>query len=214
LSLISAQLFFPTDVSVDAAGNIYFMDQGNLRVRKVDAATGDINTVAGNGTLGFAGDGGPALNASFSNPRSLFVDGAGNIYISDSNNHRVRKVDAATGDINTVAGNGVQGLSGDGGPATSAALDGPFGIFVDAAGHIFFADGGNHRIRRVDAVTGSITTVALQHAGFSGDGGPAINAQILDLKTCLSTGRAISIARMAATSASARWTRRRVTSTP
>ena len=130
--------------------------------RRVGGGKVVISTVAGNGSQDFKGDGGAATAASLSNPRTIAVDGAGNIYISDSTNNRVRKVDAATGTITTVAGNGTRDFSGDGGPAIKASLAFPMGLAVDKEGHLFIADARNHRIRRVDAKTGIITSVAGQ----------------------------------------------------
>ena len=136
-----------------------------------------ITTVAGTGIQGFSGDGGLATAAQLANPRSVSVDAAGNIFIADLFNHRIRKVDPA-GTITTVAGTGTAGFSGDGGPATAAQLNGPRGLFVDAAGNIFIADQSNQRIRKVDT-GGTITTVAgTGTAGFFGDGGPATAAQL------------------------------------
>ena len=128
---------------------------------------------------GFSGDGGPATAARLSSPRGVAADGAGNIYIADSGNHRIRKVDAA-GVISTVAGNGVDGFSGDGGPATAAELRWPGDVAVDGAGNIYIAGISNNRIRKVDASTGIITTIAGngRNSGFSGDGGPATAAQL------------------------------------
>ncbi len=172
----SASLNGPRDVFVDGLGNIYIADETNHRIRKVDTS-GIISTVAGNGTQGFSGDGGPATSASLNNPRGVFVDVSGNIYIGDTNNHRIRKVDTS-GIINTVAGNGTFAFSGDGGPATSASLNVPFGVFVDGSGNIYIADQNNHRIRKVDT-SGIISTVAGNGtAGFSGDGGPATSASL------------------------------------
>jgi streptogramin lyase len=115
----------------------------------VDAATGIITTVAGNGVQGFSGDGGPATSASLRSPEGVAVDGSGNVFIADTGNQRIRRVDAATGIITTVAGNGVQGFSGDGGPATSASLSRPFGVAADSFGNLFTADTENQRIRQV-----------------------------------------------------------------
>jgi hypothetical protein len=176
----NASIFLPFGVAVDSVGNMYIADQGNSRIRKVTAATGIISTIAGNGVLGGSGDGGPALQAAFSNPSSVALDGAGNIFISDSGNNVVRKISATTGIINTVAGAMEQvGYSGDGGLATAATLNDPGGIAIDSAGNLFIADTANNVIRRVDAVTGTITTVAGTGAlGFSGDGGLAVNAHL------------------------------------
>jgi sugar lactone lactonase YvrE len=137
-------------MAVDKFGNLFIADFANSRVRRVDAKTGIITTVAGNGRLGFSGDGGPATSASLYEPEGVAVDGSGNILIDDYGNNRIRRVDAVTGIITTVAGNGSQGFSGDGGPATSASLNLPEGLAVDAAGHVFIGDTGNQRIRRVD----------------------------------------------------------------
>ena len=172
-----AQLRDPRTVAVDGEGNLYIADVGNQRIRKVDA-TGTITTVAGTGESGFSGDGGPASEAQLNEPRTVAVDGAGNLYIGDQNNNRIRKVDA-TGTITTVAGTGESGFSGDGGPASEAQLRNPRGMVVDGAGNLYIADIGNRRIRKVDA-TGTITTVAgTGESGFSGDGGPAGEAQLI-----------------------------------
>ena len=180
-------LFIPYGVAVDAAGNIYISDNGNNRIRKVAAGTFTITTVAGNGVYGFSGDGGAATSAQLAYPEAIAVDAAGNIYIADASNQRIRKVTASTGIITTVAGSGGAGFSGDGGPATSAALYYPFDVAVDNAGNIYIADLDNQRIRKVTASTGIITTVAgngggghgalgSSLAGYYGDGGPATNA--------------------------------------
>ena len=175
----SASLNSPLGVAVDASGNLFIADSGNHRVRRVDGATVVIATVAGSGTSGFSGDGGPATSASLNSPQGVAVDGAGNLFIADFSNHRIRRVDAATGVITTVAGTGVAGFSGDGGPATSASLGFPRGVAVDASANLFIADLNNSRIRRVDGATGVITTVAGTGAtGFSGDGGPATSASL------------------------------------
>jgi uncharacterized protein (TIGR03437 family) len=173
----SASLNGPSGVAVDSAGNLYIADAGNFVVRKVSAGT--ITTVAGNGGSGsccISGDGGPATSA-YLEPVSVVVDSAGNLYINDLfNNNRIRKVSGGT--ITTVAGNGVRGFSGDGGPATSASLNtGYGGTALDSAGNLYIADAGNNRIRRVSG--GKITTVAGNGVkGFSGDGGPATSASL------------------------------------
>lgn len=153
----SASLFLPYGVAVDGAGNLYIADLLNQRIRKVDT-TGTITTVAGSGTYGFSGDGGPAISASLGSPDGVAVDEAGNLYIADLYNRRVRKVDSG-GMISTVAGNGAYGFSGDGGPATSASLSSPTGVAVDRVGNVYIADQGNQRIRKVDTA-GRISTVA------------------------------------------------------
>src|SRR5262249_29052303 len=138
-----AALAQPYAVAADAAGNLFIADWGNHRVRRVDAATGVITTVAGSGVEGYGGDGGPATSAFLASPNGVAVDGAGNVLIADTNNQRIRRVDAVTGIITTVAGTGVVGSGGDGGTATAATLGGPTGVAVDAAGNLFIADTGN-----------------------------------------------------------------------
>jgi sugar lactone lactonase YvrE len=175
----SAELYYPTGVALDAAGNIYIADIGNNLIRKVTVSTGDISTVAGNHTEGYSGDGGPATKAEMNSPYDVAVDTSGNIYISDSNNYRIREVTASTGIITTVAGTGVGGYSGDGGPATNAKITEPMGLVLDASGSIYFADWGNVRIRKVAVSSGDISTVAGNGSeGYSGDGGPATAAQL------------------------------------
>ena len=162
---------------MDGTGNLYIADARNDRIRKVDGATGVITTVAGNGERGYFGDGGLATSASLANPLRVAVDGTGNLYIADTVNHRIRRVDAATGVITTVAGNGIKGFSGDGGPANFASLNSPEGVVVDVSGNLYIAVSENNRIRRVDGSTGVITTVAGNGTSvFSGDGGDATRA--------------------------------------
>ncbi|WP_247233359.1 MopE-related protein, partial [Telluribacter sp. SYSU D00476] len=177
----SASLYYPSDVAVDAIGNIYIADQSNQRIRRVSASDGTISTVAGNGTYGYSGDGGPATSASLATPRYIAVDAAGNLYIADLNNYRIRRVSASDGTISTVAGNGTAGYGGDGGLATSATLGNPGGVAVDAAGNLYIADQSNQRIRRVSASDGTISTVAGNGAyGYGGDGGLATSASFRD----------------------------------
>jgi sugar lactone lactonase YvrE len=160
---------------VDGAGNLFIADSLNGRIRRVNT-TGTITTVAGNGTTDYSGDGGPATSASLSFPQGVAVDSAGNLFIADSWNNRIRLVDTA-GMITSVAGNGMAGFGGDGGPATSASLLFPSGVAVDGAGNLFIADNGNSLIRRVDTA-GMITTVAGGGWGL-GDGGPATSATLV-----------------------------------
>ena len=175
----SAQLLCPSDVAIDGPGNVYIADQNNSRIRKVDVSTGVITTIAGTGTYGYSGDGGPATSAQLYSPSGVAIDGSGNLYITDVQNNCIRKVDASTGVITTVAGTGTAGYSGDGGHATSAQFYDPEGIAVDGSGNLYIADRVNHRIRRVDVTTGIITTVAgTGSRGYSGDGGPATSAQL------------------------------------
>ncbi len=139
-------------------------------------ALGAITTVAGDSTAGFSGDGGPATGASLNRPSAVFVDGEGDLYIADTNNHRIRKVASDT--MITITGNGTEGFSGDGGPAVSASLNTPHGIFVDGEGNLYIADTRNHRVRKVSS-SGTITTIAGNGTeGFSGDGGPAASASL------------------------------------
>jgi uncharacterized protein (TIGR03437 family) len=169
----SAQLYGPTGVAVDSAGNVYIADAENARIREV--SKGVITTVAGNGSFGFSGDNGPATSAQLYGPWGVAVGSAGNLYIADEVNNRIRRV--SNGVITTVAGNGAPGFSGDNGPATSAQLYGPCGVAVDAAGNLYIADTYNQRIRKVS--NGVITTVAGNGTyGFSGDNGPATSAQL------------------------------------
>src|SRR6185503_8883585 len=127
-----------------------------------------------NGTYGFSGDGGSAAAAEFNTTEGVAVDSSGDLFISDVNNSRIRKVELATGVVTTVAGNGTRAFSGDGGPATAAELHTPEAVALDSSGDLFIADNGNSRIREVNLTTGLITTVAGHGAlGFSGDGGPA-----------------------------------------
>jgi hypothetical protein len=172
----SAELNNPYGVAVDAAGNIYIADTLNNRVRKV-TPNGTITTVAGTGAVGFSGDGGPATSARLNRPIRLTIDQQGDILLADNNNNRIRKVTPG-GIITTVAGSAVQGYEGDGGPAAAAALYYPVYALSDNAGNLFIVDQFNHAIRKVDS-SGIITTVAGTGVpGFSGDGGPGVNAAL------------------------------------
>jgi uncharacterized repeat protein (TIGR01451 family) len=184
----AARLYAPQGLALDAAGNLYIADTSNYRVRKLDGA-GNISTVAGNGSCcSTTGDGAAATGARIGQPYGLAVDSAGDLYISDINNNVIRKVNAS-GIITTVAGAGSYGYSGDGGPATRAKLDGPYGLAVDAAGSLYIADRYNNRVRKVDG-SGNISTVAGDGTCcFGGDGGPATNAEL-----CSPTGLAVDAA--------------------
>jgi uncharacterized protein (TIGR03437 family) len=172
----SAQIAQPEGTVVDASGNLYIADAANHRVRMVSPA-GTISTVAGNGHPGFSGDGGPASAAQLNQPYDVALDAAGNLYIADYGNQRVRQV-ATNGNIATVAGNGASGSDADGGPATGALLVGPRDVAVDPAGNLYISDFDGHRVRKV-APNGTISTAAgIGVAGFSGDGGPASAAQL------------------------------------
>ena len=144
----AAGLHFPAGVAVDTAGTLWIADTLTTRIRKVDAA-GVITTVAGGTGNGYNGDGGLATLAQVNVPYGVAVDRAGNFWIADSQNHRIRKVDAITGVITTVAGTGTAGYNGDNQPATAAQVNGPAGVAVDTAGNLWIADLSNHRIRKV-----------------------------------------------------------------
>ena len=182
---LAATLNDPRDIAVDSHGNVYVADADNHRVRRIEFESGIISTVAGTGELaseqGFSGDGGPATSAELGYPLGLAVDGHDNLYIADIWTNSVRRVDATTGTISTVAGTGEQGFSdfsGDGGPATSAEIGLPFGLAADSLGNLYIPDRRHHVVRRVDAVSGTISTVAgtPRQRGFAGDGGPATSA--------------------------------------
>jgi sugar lactone lactonase YvrE len=173
-----ASLNYPAGSAVDASGNIYIVDDYNQVVRKVAAGTGIISTVAGNGIHGYTGDGGPAIKAELAFPAAVALDSAGNLYIVDSGNSVIRMVAPGTGTITTFAGTGSAGYSGDNGPATSAQLSSPAGIAVDGTGNVYISD-GSYRVRQVAAKTGIIATYAGNgNYGDSGDGGPAVNAEL------------------------------------
>ncbi len=173
----SASLAGLLGLAIGGGDRLYIADQFHQRVRMVDPASGVITTVAGNGSVGYTGDGGPATQATLNYPVAVTVDGAGNLYIADKNNHVVRAVNAATGVIRTFAGTGASGYSGDGGPATAAALISPAGLAVSTAGDVYIADLTASVVRRVSG--GIITTFAGTGIyGFSGDGGPASAAQL------------------------------------
>ena len=150
----------PYGVIIGPDGALYFCDLDNQRIRRLDLASGETATVAGNGERGYAGDGGPATEASLNMPHEIQFDAAGHLYIVERDNHAVRRVDARTGVISTVAGTGIAGFSGDGGPAAAAQLNRPHSIVFDPDGRLLLCDIGNHRIRRVDLATGRIETFA------------------------------------------------------
>jgi DNA-binding beta-propeller fold protein YncE len=172
---VLAQLNGPFDVGFDPAGNLYFSDTFNHRIRRVDGRSGVITTVAGNGAAGYAGDGGPAVAAAFNEPYGIAVDRGGNIYVADRHNHCVRRIDAAAGIVTTFTGNGKSGYGGDGGPAAEAALAEPNGLGFDPEQRrLYIADVADHRVRVVDLATRVIATFAgTGEAAHTGDGGPA-----------------------------------------
>jgi sugar lactone lactonase YvrE len=175
----NAQLDLPIALALDTQNNLYLADTRNHRIRRIDATTGVITTIAGNGTQGFSGDNGPATAASIDSPTGLALDASNNLYLADTHNHRIRRIDATTGVITTVAGTGSLGYSGDTASAATATLALPHGLTIDTAGNVYFADTENHRIRRIDATTGVITTIAGNGTqGFSGDNGPATAAAL------------------------------------
>jgi sugar lactone lactonase YvrE len=172
----NAELYYPVDVAVDASGDLFIADYDSSRIREV-GSNGIITTVAGNGTPGSSGDGGAATNAKLNNPQGAAVDATGNLFIADTGNERIRKV-GTNGIITTVAGTGTASYFGDGGAATNAKLNYPWGVAVDASGDLFIADCYNNRIREV-GTNGIITTEAGNGTpGSSGDGGAAISAEL------------------------------------
>jgi sugar lactone lactonase YvrE len=174
-----AQLNLPTALAFDTSNNLYLADTGNHRIRKITAATGIITTIAGTGTQGFSGDTGPATAATIDSPTGLALDASNNLYLADTHNHRIRKITAVTGIITTIAGTGAPGFSGDAAAAATATLALPHGLTIDPAGNLYLADTQNHRIRRIDATTGIITTVTGDGTqAFAGDGGPAVAASL------------------------------------
>ena len=177
INTITNQIETPSSVAVDAAQDI-LVTAGSY-VYEIAASTKAITVVAGNGTSGYSGDGGPATAAELDNPSGVVVDANGNVYIADEWNSCVREVNRSTGVITTVVGDGTEGYSGDGGLATAAELDYPSGLALDSAGNLFIADAYNYCIREVNRSTGLITTVAGNgNGGYSGDGGPATAAEL------------------------------------
>jgi sugar lactone lactonase YvrE len=175
---ISAMIKQPRGIVVDGTGNVYFSDQGNFRIRKIDAS-GTITTVAGTGQQGYSGNGGLATLAQIKSSHSLAIDPNGDLVIADTWNHCIRKVIMSTGNIITIAGTGSAGFSGDNGLATLATLKYPTGIAIDGSGNIYITDQENNRIRKVSATDSLIYTIGgTGIAGYSGDNGPAIAAEL------------------------------------
>jgi sugar lactone lactonase YvrE len=179
---INAGLSQPYFATADAANNIYIADMGNSRIRRVDATTGIITTVAGNGKRDSSGDGGSALDAGLEYPNSVALDRDSNLFIAQygygQDSHRIRRVDAKTGIITTVAGSAKAGLTGDGGPALAAGLVSPSDLLFDHLGNLYVVDPVNDRVRYIDAKTQSVRTIAGSIKGFGGDGGPAVRARL------------------------------------
>ena len=178
----AASTNYPWAVATDEAGNVYFSDYLNCRIRKINSA-GIISTIAGTGICFYSGDGGPATAAKVQYPTGLAVDGGGNIYIADNGNNRVRKINSS-GIISTLAGSPTYGFTGDGGPSTAARLRLPTGLALDDAGNLYITDADNNRIRKINT-SGIITTIAGNGTGagsgsgaYSGDGGPATAAEL------------------------------------
>ncbi|MBC7552704.1 MAG: T9SS type A sorting domain-containing protein [Taibaiella sp.] len=181
----AAAIHGPRSVAIDPSGNIAFSDYLNNRIRKINMSTGIITTIVGvGGAPGFSGDGGPATAAQVAFPFGIAYDGAGNLYLADNQNCRVRKVNTSgvivsIAGISASSGGPICFIGGDGGPASSATLQGPTGVAVDGSGNVFIADDGNNRIRKINGSTGIISTIAGSPTyGFSGDGGPSTAAQL------------------------------------
>ena len=173
-----AQICNPWALAFNGAGDLFISDQGNQRIRKVDHLTQVITTVAGDGGYDFYGDGGPATQARFRNPTAIAFDASGNLFIADSDNMRIRRIDAATQVINTIAGTGNWGYNGDGIPATAADITAPYGLWADNIGNVYLSDPWNYRVRRVDT-SGIISTVAgTGNWGYNGDDQPATSANL------------------------------------
>ncbi len=159
-SVRSINIRDPFGVEIGPQRALYVTEVGHHRVRRVDLKTGRVSTVAGCGRKGYAGDGGPATLAELNEPYEVRFDNAGNMYFVEMQNHVIRRVDAKTGVITTIAGTGRSGYGGDGGPATKATFNRPHSIAIDGQGNLYVADIGNHRIRHVDLTSGTVETVA------------------------------------------------------
>jgi uncharacterized protein (TIGR03437 family) len=174
---IVAELHSPEDVAVDSSGNVYIADTANAYVREITASTGEINYIAGDGSIGFSGDGGYATSAGLIAPFALALDSSNNVYFAENGDSRVREINVTTLDISTVAGNGTAGFAGDGSTAGNAEINSPTGIALDSSGNLYIADSLNYRIRKV--ASGNISTFAGNGTlSYSGDGGPASKAQL------------------------------------
>lgn len=176
---VAARLQAPCRLVLDTRGGLLVVDREAHRIRRVDLATRTIETVAGTGRAGFRGDGGVASRADLDEPVDVAVDAAGNAWIAEYANNRVRRIDATTGVITTVAGNGTRTLGLDGAQATASAMT-PIAVAIDPAGALVVADGLGNRVRRIDPATGTVTSIVgrVSLIGFGGDGGPATDAQL------------------------------------
>jgi sugar lactone lactonase YvrE len=175
---VGASIRFPEGIALDRAGNFFIADTYQHRVRRVDAATGRIATVAGNGVAGFSGDGGPGTQARLGSPTSVAVDSEGNLFIAEKRNHVVRRLDSLTGRIETVAGSGSKGFAGDGGPAAESLLDNPSDLDIDPAGRLLIADTDNHRIRVLAGEVIETVVGGGRPGDFVGDGELATDARL------------------------------------
>ena len=186
---VAALLSEPFMCAFDAAGNLYVADAMNHCVRRVERGSGVIVTIGGTGAEGYSGDGGPATAATFNQPYSLQVDTNDDVYVVDRLNYVIRKIDASTGIVTTVAGTGQPGYNGDGGPATSAQMREPNDCFLDGRGGLLVADVRDQRVRRLDLASGVMTTFAGNgEKERTGDGLPALEARILGARAVCMDG--------------------------
>ena len=175
----AAAIDLPTALTFSSAGDLFFADARAHLIRRIDHVSGQLTTVAGSGAQGYAGDGGPATAANLDAPEGLAIDSASNLFLSDTHNQRVRRIDGKTGIITTVVGTGQAGISGDSGAGASAEVRLPRGLALDASGNLLVVDSQNHRIRRLDATSGQMSTVAGDGMqAFTGDGGLAVAASL------------------------------------
>jgi uncharacterized protein (TIGR03437 family) len=173
----SAEVHGPQDVAVDSSGNVYIADTGNAYIRKITVKDGNINFIAGNGTVGYSGDGGAATSAGLIEPYSIAVDSSGNVYFAEPESGRIREITVSNGNISTVVGTGVLGFAGDGGPGNKAQVHQASGVAADSSGNLYIADSLNTRIRKLAG--GNISTIAGNGVySYSGDGGAATSAQL------------------------------------
>lgn len=172
---LSLNIAEPFGLRLGPDGGLYIVERGLHRIRKLDRKTGEITTVAGTGVKGYTGDGGPATKATLGDPHELCFDSDGNLYIVERQNAIIRKIDGKTGIISTVVGTGKAGYGGDKGPGTKAQLRDPHSVVFDGKGHLYIADLGNQRVRKLDLATGIIdTVVGTGKKGFPADGGVAL----------------------------------------